>query len=142
MSTGMRPRPPLAKAAIRHSRSVPSKKETNAACSDPIVLPKPELIGACRAIAPPTIAVSSAAVPRSIRASLRFEPVRSDAGIDRQRRIEVRRGDHLAARDLLRRLHLLRRPLEEQLVVDLEDEPGLEARRGEGVVAAHHRHLD
>src|SRR3954471_3535339 len=59
---------------------------------------------------------------------LRVQPVVADTRVDGQRRVHVGGLDHLARDDLGRLLHLLRRALEKQLVVDLEDhasrEPG------------------
>src|SRR3954471_12797462 len=116
--------PSPASAAIAHSASVPIKNDTNAAWKVPICLPSSELIGACRAIRPPVMAVMMTAVPRSMPGVLLgFEPVRPDARVDGQRRVEVGGAHHLAADDLASRVHLRDRALEQQLVVDLEDQP-------------------
>src|SRR5690349_12005989 len=69
---------------------------------------------------------------------LRLEPILADAGVDLERRVDVRRRDHLASDDLLRPLHLLGRTLEQQLVVDLQDAARLQAGGRERVRAAHH----
>ena len=59
---------------------------------------------------------------------LGVEPVRADADVDLERRVELVGGAHLAPHQLGRAVHLLRRALEEQLVVDLQDEAGLVPR--------------
>jgi len=59
-----------------------------------------------------------------------------------ERRIELVGGAHLAPHQLGRVVHLPRRALEEQLVVDLQDEAGRGAGLAQGDLTAHHRHLD
>src|SRR5215210_5487860 len=122
------------------STTVPRRNDTNAAWNVPTALPRPELIGAWRAIRPPTNAVRRTAAPRSTL--LRVQPVRADARVHGERRVDVRRAHHLRAHDLRRALRLLGRPLEEQLVVDLEDAARLQPGAAQRVVGAHHRHLD
>src|SRR5215210_5497924 len=100
-ASATRPSPPFTKAAITASTTVPRTNDASAAWTFPIDRPSPELIGAWRAIRPPTNAVSATASPRSISPpSLRVEPVGPDAGVHRQRRVEVGGRDHLAAHDV------------------------------------------
>ena len=64
-----------------------------------------------------------------------LEPVLADADVDLERRVELVGGAHLAPHQLGRVVHLPRRALEQQLVVDLEDQPGLDpglAQRASG----------
>ena len=56
---------------------------------------------------------------------LGVEPVLADADVDLERRVELVGGAHLAPHQLGRVVHLPRRALEEQLVVDLQDQAGL-----------------
>src|SRR5690349_3649526 len=115
---------------------------TTDACTPPTTRPSAEFSGAWAASAAPIVTVTTSATPRSISALLRVQPVRPDARVDGERRVEVGGADHLAGDDLRRPLHLLRRALEEQLVVDLQDRARPHALRGERLVRAHHRDLD
>ena len=114
---------------------VPVANEKNAAWNVPIVLPSWELIGPWRATMPPTTAVERDGDPAvHYFASSQFGPT---PGVDRERRVHLGGADHLARDDLGRLLGLLRRALEQQLVVDLQDAAGLQAglaraRRGSG----------
>src|SRR4051794_11234788 len=105
---------------------VPIPNEIRAAGKVPVALPRCELIGACSAIRPPTQAVAIAAT--SVRSkSLCCQPVVSDAHVHLQRGVELERALHLLAHDGDGCLDLCLRALEQQLVVNREHEPGLQA---------------
>jgi hypothetical protein len=53
-------------ATIAASSTVPTANEIVAAAKFPVDLPSPALIGACRAMQPPTMAMIRTAKPRSI----------------------------------------------------------------------------
>src|SRR6516165_10161074 len=118
--------PPRRTTAISTSAAVPTRKEKVAACTPPTVLPKRELTGACMPTRQPAPTPSSTARPRLTRAapsrSLRLQPVLADADVDGQRRIAIPHAAHLARDQLTRGVGLRRRPLEQQLVVDREDQ--------------------
>src|SRR5262249_24268532 len=120
------PSPPRRTTAISMSAAVPTRKEKVAACTPPTVLPRRELTGACMPTRQPAPTPSSTARPRLTRAgssrSLRLQPVLADADVDRQRRIAIPHAAHLARDQLTRGVGLGRRPLEQQLVVDREDQ--------------------
>ena len=63
------------------------------------------------------------------QALLGAQPVGADADVDRQRRVDRERLDHLAAGQLGDCVGLGLRALEQELVVDLQDQPDLEALR-------------
>src|SRR4029077_18191171 len=103
---------------------------------------------ASKAAAPPSRRSSSGTTPREGAegspgaALLGVEPVGADAGVDLERRIELVGGGHLRPHQLERRVHLLRRALEEELVVDLQHQAGRHPLLPQAGPAAHHRHLD
>src|SRR4051794_36421097 len=137
----MSPKPPPATTVIATSTASPIANETEAAAKVPIDLPSTELIGACIPTSPPatTVAVTASTVLSTL---LRLKPVPADADVHAQRRIEVERSRHLPADYVAGALGLVLRSLEEQLVVDLEHQPGRETGLAERVAAADHRHLD
>src|SRR4051794_20302271 len=70
------------------------------------------------------------------------QPVLADADVDGERRIEVEGAAHRFLDQLRGGLHLVRWSLEEELVVDLEDQAGLEVRFLELLLGLDHRDLD
>src|SRR5215203_7018248 len=116
----MPPTPP-ARTLTASSAHSPIANATIAAWSPPTVRPSSEFSGACSASVPPIAVASATATPRSISASLRGEPVRPDPRVHHERRVQLGGADHLGRDDLARPPRLLLRPLEQQLVVDLED---------------------
>src|SRR5688500_17123785 len=77
-----------------------------------------------------------------VRGLLDREPVGPDARVHLERRVEIEGGAHLTDRDLLGALHLPRGPFEEELIVDLEDEPRFESFARKRAMATHHGELD
>src|SRR4029450_10916854 len=69
-------------------------------------------------------------------------PVAAPPDVDRQRRVEFEGTAHLALDQLRGGIHLVRRALEEELVVNLQDEACLKIRIRECLLAADHRDLD
>src|SRR6516225_4957762 len=140
------PSPPLKTTAISTSAAVPTRKEKVAACTPPTVLPRRALTGACMPTRQPAPTPSTTARPRLTRAasscSLRLQPVPADADVNGQRRIAIPHTAHLARDQLTRGVGLRRRPLEQQLVVDREDQARVQAGARERGPAADHRQLD
>src|SRR5688500_16607606 len=137
----MPPSPP-ATTLTASSAASPIVNAAIVACSPPTERPSSEFSGAWSASVPPIAVASASATPRSISGSLGGEPVRPDPCVDHPRRIQVGGADHLGRGDLGGLLRLLLGPLEQQLVVDLQDHPRREPGGRQRVVAAHHRHLD
>src|SRR5262249_54473278 len=73
---------------------------------------------------------------------LGVEPVRADADVDLERRIELCGATHCAPHQLGRVVHLPRGALEEELVVDLEDQARSHAGLPQRQLTADHRDLD
>src|SRR5215218_5276913 len=121
--------PETAHSATSARKEMPSA--TTDACTPPTVRPSAEFSGACAASTPPIADATTRATVRSIRELLRVQPVRPDAGVHRERRVELGGADHLARDDLRGALHLLLRALEQQLVVDLQDGAGLQPLGGQ-----------
>src|SRR3954453_11930782 len=137
----MSPKPPPAVTVIATSTASPMAKETDAAAKVPIDFPSTELIGACIPTRPPATTVAVTA--RTVLSTLfRLKPVPPDSDVHAQRRIEVERSRHLAADYVAGALGLVLGSLEEELVVNLEDELGRQARLAQRVAAAGHRDLD
>src|SRR3954453_6761438 len=99
----MPPALPL-RATIAPNSSVPTAKETVAAAKLPVDFPSPALIGACRAMQPPTTAMIRTANPlsmsrivsdqRELGLLLRGQPVLADADVHREWWIELERSTH------------------------------------------------
>src|SRR5215211_8741113 len=144
------------------SAAVPTANEIDAAGMLPTALPRPALIGACSAMKPPanTVARTTSGV-LSIRTStagaqpgcrpgkhrrsgvsLGLQPVAAARDVDLERRIELEGTRHLPPDDLRGPLGLGLGRLEQQLVVDLQHEPGLQPGVAQLVAAGDHRHLD
>src|SRR3954471_826625 len=137
----MSPKPPPATRVIATSTARPIANETEAAANVPTDLPSIELIGACIPTRLPATTVAAAA-STVLSTLLRLKPVVADADVNAQGRIEVVGRRHLPADYVGGALGLVLRPLEEQLVVDLEHELGREPAIAQDVAAADHRHLD
>src|SRR5436190_11879820 len=137
----MSPKPLPATTVIATRTARPMANDTDAAAKVPIDLPSIELLGACMPTRPPatTVAEAASTVPSTL---LRLKPVSSHSDVHAKRWVELECSRHLAADYVARVLRLALGPLEEELVVDLEDELGLEAGLPERVAAADHRHLD
>src|SRR4051812_37865373 len=119
----MSPKPPPATTVISTSTASPIANETEAAAKVPIDLPSTELIGACMPTRPPATTVADAA-SSVLSTLLRLKPVPAHADVHAQSRIQVERSRHLAADYVAGPLGLVLGPLEQQLVVDLEHQPG------------------
>src|SRR4051794_9832757 len=117
----MSPKPPPATTVIATSTASPIANDTEAAAKVPIDLPSIELIGACIPTRPPATTVAAAA--RTVLSTLlRLKPVPAHTDVDTQLRIQVESSSHLLDHYCASTLGLILRPLEEQLVVDLENE--------------------
>src|SRR3954454_11694597 len=133
----MSPKPLPATTVIATRTARPMANDTDAAAKGPVDLPSIELIGACMPTRPPatTVAEAASTVPSTL---LRLKPVGSHSDVHAKRWVERESSRDLAAAYVAGRLRLFLRPFERELVVDREDEPGLEAGLAERVAAADH----